>query len=158
MKTISHRHSRRNSARRKRKIEARHAGARRPRARWQPVFGGGKVHYEIGARINAMSYGGIDAMRRLASKLGLVREIDARLKVLKGLPPAGRLAGQHGRGALPGEPAGQRGEPPGRGGMDRPGGRPRVASCRAGVRARGHGLLADLPVRLNVNSAFHCAN
>ena len=30
-----------------------------------------------------MSYGGIGAMRRLASKLGLVREIDARLKVLK---------------------------------------------------------------------------
>ena len=57
--------------------------ARRPRARWQPVFGAGKVHYEIGARINAMSYGGIGAMRRLASKLGLVREIDARLKVLK---------------------------------------------------------------------------
>ena len=72
-----------NSARRKRKLKARHAGARRSRARWQPVFGAGKVHYEIGARINAMSYGGIGVMRRLASKLGLVREIDARLKVLK---------------------------------------------------------------------------
>ena len=83
MKTISHKQSRRNSARRKRKLKARHAGARRPRARWQPVFGAGKVHYEIGARINAMSYGGIGAMRRLASKRGLVREIDARLKVLK---------------------------------------------------------------------------
>ena len=83
MKTISHKQSRRNSARRKRKLKARHAGARRPRARWQPVFGAGKVHYEIGARINAMSYGAIGAMRRLASKLGLVREIDARLKVLK---------------------------------------------------------------------------
>ena len=64
-------------------MKARHARARRSRARWQPVFGAGKVHYEIGARINAMSYGGIGVMRRLASKLGLVREIDARLKVLK---------------------------------------------------------------------------
>ena len=83
MKTVSHKQSRRNCARRRRKVKARHARARRSRARWQPVFGAGKVHYEIGARINAMSYGGIGVMRRLASKPGLVREIDARLKVLK---------------------------------------------------------------------------
>ncbi len=69
-------------------------GARRPRARWQPVFGAGKVHYEIGARINAMSYGGIGAMRRLASKLGLVREIDARLKVLKRHLPGNAVSHQ----------------------------------------------------------------
>ena len=30
-----------------------------------------------------MNYGGIGVMRRLASKLGLVREIDARVDVLK---------------------------------------------------------------------------
>ena len=64
-----------------------------------------------------------------------------------GIPPAHRLAGQHGRGALPGEPAGQCGEPPGRGGVDRPGGRPGGAPRRAGVRARGHGLLADRQLR-----------
>ena len=57
MKTISHRQSRRNSARRRRKVKARHARARRSRAaRSRPVFGAGRVRYEIGARINAMSY------------------------------------------------------------------------------------------------------
>ncbi len=47
------------------------------------MFGTGRVHYEVGARVNAMNYGGIGVMRRLASKLGLVREIDARVEVLK---------------------------------------------------------------------------
>ena len=47
------------------------------------MFGAGRVHYEVGARINAMSYGGIGVMRRLASRLGLVRDIDARLNALK---------------------------------------------------------------------------
>ena len=60
-------------------MKARHARARRSR----PVFGAGRVHYEVGARINAMSYGGIGVMRRLASRLGRVREIDARLNALK---------------------------------------------------------------------------
>ena len=70
MKTISHRQSRRNSARRRRKVKARHARARRSRAaRSRPVFGAGKVRYEIGARINAMSYGGIGVVRELVSKL-----------------------------------------------------------------------------------------
>ena len=35
----------------------------------------------------------------------------------------------------------------GRGGVDRPGRRPRGAVCRTGVRARGHGLLADRQLR-----------
>ena len=83
MKTISHRQSRRNSARRRWKVKARQARARRSRARSRPVFGAGRVHYEVGARVNAMSYGGIGVMRRLASKLGLVREVNARLKALK---------------------------------------------------------------------------
>ena len=40
------------------------------------MFGVGKVHYEIGDRINAMNFGGIGAVRRLVSKLGLPTEID----------------------------------------------------------------------------------
>ena len=36
----------------------------------------GKVRYEIGARINAMSYGGIGVVRELVSKLGLAGEIN----------------------------------------------------------------------------------
>ena len=83
MNGISHRQSRGNSARRRRRLKARQARARRSRASSRPVFGVGKVHYEIGARINAMSYGGIGTMRRLASRLGLVREVNARLKALK---------------------------------------------------------------------------
>ena len=84
MKTISHRQSRRNSARRRRKVKARHARARRSRAPGpKPVFGAGKVRYEIGARINAMSYGGIGVVRELVSKLGLAGEINRRLTLLK---------------------------------------------------------------------------
>ncbi len=84
MKKISHRQSRRNSARRKRKVEARRRRrARRLGTRSRPVFGSGRVHYEIGARINATSHGGIGAVRRLVWKLGLPQEIDRRLKLLK---------------------------------------------------------------------------
>ena len=84
MKRISHKQSRRNSARRRRKVKARLARARRSRAaRSRPVFGAGKVRYEIGARINAMSYGGIGVVRELVSKLGLAAEINRRLTLLK---------------------------------------------------------------------------
>ena len=83
MKTISHRQSRGNSARRKRKVKARERKGRWRGAGPRPVFGAGRVHYEIGARINAMSFGGIGAIRRLVSKLGLAREIDRRLELLK---------------------------------------------------------------------------
>ena len=84
MKRISHKQSRRNSARRRRKVKARLARARRSRAaRSRPVFGAGRVRYEIGARINAMSYGGIGVVRELVSKLGLAAEINRRLTLLK---------------------------------------------------------------------------
>ena len=49
----------------------------------KPMFGSGRVRYEIGARINAMSYGGIGVVRRLVSKLGLAGEINRRLALLK---------------------------------------------------------------------------
>lgn len=83
MKTISHGQSRRNSARRRRKVKARHARGRRWGSGPKPVFGAGRIRYEIGARINAMSYGGIGVVRRLVSKLGLAGEIDRRLELLK---------------------------------------------------------------------------
>ena len=83
MKRISDKQSRGNSARRRRKVQAWHARARRRGSRAQPVFGSGMVRYEIGARINAMSYGGIGVVRRLVSKLGLDGEINRRLKLLK---------------------------------------------------------------------------
>ena len=83
VKKISHGQSRRNSARRKRRVKARHARARRRGSRPKPVFGAGGLHYEIGSRISAMSYGGIGAVRRLVAKLGLAREIDRRLELLQ---------------------------------------------------------------------------
>ena len=39
------------------------------------MLGIGKVHYEIGANTDATSYGGIAAVHRLVTKLGLAREI-----------------------------------------------------------------------------------
>ena len=83
VKAIPHEQSRKNSARRGRKAKARQARARRGRARSKPVFGPGKIHLEIGDRIGAMSFGGIGVIRRLVSGLGLVREIDRRLYLLK---------------------------------------------------------------------------
>jgi hypothetical protein len=47
------------------------------------MFTSGKVHYEIGSNTDAMSFGGIGAVHRLATKLGLVRAIDERLELLK---------------------------------------------------------------------------
>ena len=64
-------------------MKARHRRARRAKATARPVLAAGKVHYEIGRRASAMSFGGIGAIRRLVSKLGLARQIDARLKLLK---------------------------------------------------------------------------
>ena len=43
----------------------------------------GKVSYEVGANIDATAYGGIAAVHRLATKLGLVEEIDEGVELLK---------------------------------------------------------------------------
>ena len=47
------------------------------------MFSPGKVHYEVGAYTDAMSYGGIGAVHRLVTKLGLPKRIDASLSLLK---------------------------------------------------------------------------
>ncbi len=83
MKRISFKQSRRNSARRKRKVAARHAQAGHWKAQGQPMFDSGPVHYEVGANTDAMSYGGIGAVHRLVTKLGLAEQIDADLELLK---------------------------------------------------------------------------
>jgi hypothetical protein len=64
-------------------VAARHAQAGHWTARAQPMFSPGKVHYEIGANTDAMSFGGMGAIHRLVTKLGLVKEIDQRLELLK---------------------------------------------------------------------------
>ena len=83
MKRLSHKQSRRNSAKRKRRVAARHARAGHWTAQPQPMMSSGKIHYEIGANVDAMSYGGIGAVHRLVHKLGLPRLIDERIKLLK---------------------------------------------------------------------------
>ena len=47
------------------------------------MFHAGTVHYEIGAKTDAMSFGGIGAVHRLVTQLGLAKQIDARLELLK---------------------------------------------------------------------------
>jgi len=47
------------------------------------MLGTGKVHYEVGANTDATSYGGIAAVHRLVTRVGLAREIDRKLKLLK---------------------------------------------------------------------------
>lgn len=43
----------------------------------------GKISYEIGGNVEATGYGGVFAMHRLVTRLGLARAIDARLELLK---------------------------------------------------------------------------
>lgn len=83
MKRISHKESRRNSGARRRKVKARHGKAGRWSPQPAPMFSAGKIHYEIGANTDAMSYGGIGAVHRLVTKLGLPEKIDEALELLK---------------------------------------------------------------------------
>jgi len=83
VKRISVKQSRNNSAERRRKVMARQAKAGHWTARSKPVFGSSRVHYEVGAHTEAMSYGGIAAVHRLVTKLGLPKTIDATLQLLK---------------------------------------------------------------------------
>jgi hypothetical protein len=83
VKRLSQKQSRKNSAKRKRKVAGRHALAGHWKARPQPMMRSGKVGYEIGANTDAMSYGGIAAVHRLVDKLGLPRLIDEKLRLLQ---------------------------------------------------------------------------
>src|SRR3989339_2046360 len=78
VKRISLKQSRKNSARRNRKVAARHALAGHWRAQPAPMFTSGKMHYEIGANTDVMSYGGIGAGHRLGEKPGLGEGDDER--------------------------------------------------------------------------------
>ena len=49
----------------------------------EPMLRGGNVHYEMAGRTKAVGCGGLGVMHTLAQRLGLVKEIDARLKLLK---------------------------------------------------------------------------
>ena len=47
------------------------------------MFTSGRIHYEVGANTDAMSFGGMAAVHRLVTKLGLVNAIDEGLELLK---------------------------------------------------------------------------
>jgi len=83
VKRLSHKQSRMNSAKRRRRVATRHAQAGHWKAQQQPMMRSGKIHYEIGADVDAMNYGGIGAVHRLVSKLGLPELIDKRIELLK---------------------------------------------------------------------------
>jgi len=83
VKKITHQQSRANAARRRRKVAARHRRAGHWGARSKPMLTTGKVSYEIGANTDATSFGGIAAVHRLVTRLGLVEQIDDRLELLK---------------------------------------------------------------------------
>jgi hypothetical protein len=49
----------------------------------EPMLGASNIHYEMADKTRAINCGGIGAVHLLVTKLGLAREIDARVKVLK---------------------------------------------------------------------------
>jgi hypothetical protein len=83
VKKISHEQSRRNSARRRRRVQGRHGQAGHWGPRSVPMLTTGKVHYEVGGNVEATPFGGLFAMHRLVTRLGLVEAIDERLHLLK---------------------------------------------------------------------------
>jgi hypothetical protein len=83
VKKITHEQSRRNSARRRRKVEARHRQAGRWDERSAPMLTSQKISYEIGGNVEATPFGGLFAMHRLVTRVGLVKAIDAGLHLLK---------------------------------------------------------------------------
>ena len=83
VKKIAQDQSRRNAARRRRRVAARHRLAGHWTPRPDPMLTAGPVHYEVGGNVDATCFGGIAALHRLVTKLGLPAAIDAGLDLLK---------------------------------------------------------------------------
>jgi len=64
-------------------VATRHRLAGRWAEQSTPMFTSGKVSYEVGGYVEATPYGGLAAMHRLVTKLGLVEAINERLRLLK---------------------------------------------------------------------------
>ena len=73
----------RKLAKQKRRISARLERARRLTDSGAPVLPRTGVHYEMSERVRAISHGGIGAVHRVVTRLGLAKAIDDRLEVLK---------------------------------------------------------------------------
>lgn len=83
MKKIAQEQSRRNIARRRRKVAARHRRAGHWGARPKPMLTSGRVGYEVAGSGDATCFGGISAVHRMVTRLGLVEQIDDKLDLLK---------------------------------------------------------------------------
>lgn len=83
MKKNSKKQSRKNIKKRKSKAAARHAKAGHWDAQESPMFGSGKVHFEVGAKSDVMNFGGIAPVHRMVTKLGLRDAIDDQVDLLK---------------------------------------------------------------------------
>jgi hypothetical protein len=64
-------------------VQARHRQAGHWGERPDPMLTSQKISYEIGGHVEATPYGGIFAMHRLVTRLGLVKAIDTTLNLLK---------------------------------------------------------------------------
>ena len=73
---------RRRLASRKRKVENQLAEAVVPNF-GGPVLGGGSIRYELAERIQGIGHGGIGAMQQLVKKVGVAKEIDRHVHLLK---------------------------------------------------------------------------
>ena len=51
--------------------------------RAEPMLAASNIHYQIAERTRAISPGGIGAIHLMARKIGLIRDIDERLHLLK---------------------------------------------------------------------------
>ena len=67
---------------RKRRIERRLA-PKNWSAQAQPMLRGGNIHYEMGERSGAVGCGGVGVLHTMVQRLGLVKEIDEHLHLLK---------------------------------------------------------------------------
>lgn len=72
VKKATHEQSRRNSARRRRSVQARQRQAGHWGVRPEPMLTSQKIRYEIGGNVEATPFGGIFAMHRLVTGIGLV--------------------------------------------------------------------------------------
>jgi hypothetical protein len=83
VKKIPQQESRRNAARRRRRVAARHALAGHWSPQLVPMLTPGTIGYEIGGNVDATCFGGIAAVHRLVTRLGLPARINQDLQLLK---------------------------------------------------------------------------
>jgi hypothetical protein len=68
---------------RKQRIEGRLSSKRRWEEQAEPMMSASNIHFEMAQKGRATNYGGIGAIHLMGQKLGLAREIDERLHLLK---------------------------------------------------------------------------